>query len=46
MLGNSKNAIPIMMYIQATGRFTQEVSRKDGVEAGRNGREAHRRDNR
>jgi len=45
MLGNPKNAIPIMMYIQATGRFMQEVSRKDRVEAGRNGREAHRRDN-
>jgi len=46
MLGNSKNAIPITTYIQATGRFMQEVSRKDGVEAGRNEREVHRRDNR
>ena len=41
LIGDAKNAIPIANYIQATGRFAPEFSRRDGTGGGR---EVERRD--
>ena len=43
LISNAKNAIPIIDYIQATGRFTQGESREDRAGAGNGDRRGTRR---